>query len=107
MRQFGVISSSQLVLLTVYFEVARVEGKILQHTPTNRTAGELAAIGSSASPALSLAADLGVIIVQTNKTVAAKHRCWDAKGNRVRNDSVNAETPLNMTHKLTQKSDYA
>ena len=57
MRQFGVISSSQLVVLTVYFEVARVEGKILQHTPTNRTAGAPGATASSTFPALSLAAD--------------------------------------------------
>ena len=47
-------------------------------TPTHRTTGASAATGSSAFPALSLAAD--VVDIHTGQTVAAKHTCWVVKG---------------------------
>ena len=49
-------------------------------TPTHRTTGASAATGSSAFPALSLAA--AVVVVHTGQTVAAKHRCWVVKGSK-------------------------
>ena len=49
-------------------------------TPTNRTTGASAATGSSAFPALSLAAD--VVVIHTGQTIAANHPCWVVEGRK-------------------------
>ena len=50
----------------------------MTNTATHRTTGASAATGSSAFPALSLAAD--VVGFHTGQTVAAKHPSWVVKG---------------------------